>query len=155
MKRFLNFRVALLAAVILAGLAADPQQTNAVPPNPVFPPDVRGSWDGFYQSDMNADMNGAATLDIMDQVHRRFEGIISLVAVPPNPVVPPNPIRGTVSASGRINMISHGETAMVAAHGELVGNTMLLVYQIHFSDGSHDRGTMTLFGGSFDDNTGF
>jgi hypothetical protein len=70
-----------------------------------------------------------------------FEGEIG-VLVPPSPIIPGDPCRGTVSASGEISLESHADAAHIHAHGQLGLKTMSLEYHIRFSDGTSDTGTL-------------
>ncbi|HEV3299125.1 MAG TPA: hypothetical protein VG055_05775 [Planctomycetaceae bacterium] len=140
------FGAALFSAAFL-GLVLRAQPVQAVPPTPIFP----GTWAGTVQSDSGATGSVSLNIDSVDGL--QFEGLIG-VLVPPTPIIPTEPCRGTVSAAGEISFESETDAAHIEAHGQVGINTMSLRYQIDFADGTFDSGSMDLVLGGGDGNPG-
>lgn len=95
-----------------------------------------GNWTGTFQSSLNPSLSGPVSLAITDQDKHRFVGTF---LVPPTPVTPTEPCRGTVSASGEITIVVGSNAAVAVAHGTVTGNVMMLDYEIQ---GGTDKGSM-------------
>jgi len=131
----------LFLAAFLAVLAG---RAEAVPPNPIFP-NVVGLWSGEYASSVTG-TNGAVSLDVSQQITRRFQGTWTFF--PPQPIVPPSPcfVLGTVSESGEVSLVGWNDEFMVHAHGglSLIDGLLTLAYLVQFADGSFDGGTVEM-----------
>ena len=136
MKSFVR-SPALLWAVGLAALVVAPARGD-VPPGPCR---VLGLWIGTYQSAVNPEVRGLASLDVTMQEQQRFAGEVALISL-----VAPGSCRGTVSASCEVTFIDESDMAMLLAQGEIVGDVMLLDYMVQFRDGRMDRGSLMLIG---------
>src|SRR6266849_5471535 len=96
MKFFVR-SAALVWAVGLAALVVAPARADDVTPGPCR---VLGLWIGTYQSAMNPEVRGVASLDVTTQDQERFAGELALIFL-----VSPGPCRGTASASCEVTFI--------------------------------------------------
>lgn len=124
----------LLAGIALAAISLLTPRTGAAA---APPPDMLGTYAGTYHDNVTMS-DGVAQLDVTTQRRRRFTGTLTVsVALP---------VKGTVSASGNVNMVAKEGGDMINAHGQLSedGKTIEGTFRARFSNGQRANGTFAV-----------